>query len=925
MEIPDIKRQLAILAVLSHYGLRPDRNYRLRCPFHPDKNPSMQIYPKTGTFSCFSTNCRAGSGDQIQFIELMEKCTRHEALVRAAELAGQYGSVASEITPDPKPAIAEGDLLAKEAVLARLFAYFKKALPLTARAVDYLKTRSLDYHSQEVGYNGGDWHQQLREKHFIKSSERYGLLKASAVKGYKAWGRDSVIFPLKDKQNRIISLYGRSITNDSDQRHFYLSGREGLYPGYPRPDTTRLILTESVIDAASLMQQQLIREQYGVLALYGANGLTEEHIAAIRDLSSLQQILFMLDGDEAGRVATAKHAATLQQLLPSVNISWVPLPENEDVNSVLESHDNPEVLAALISREVDFSFSTENSPAAPAPVPGAGERPAAPASAADQPRLDSRNPQLLIYDEGDLYIEVLGGIRITGLERMKVTLKATAKNSPSLPLWHSLDLYHHAQRQQTLASLTESFDLPLATVEATLARLTSALEAYRLERIESLQPKARDIPPMSEQARQLALSELKHPHLVERTGELIGLSGIVGEQTNRLIAYLVYSTRKQHTPLHVMLLGSSGSGKTWLQERVSALIPEQDKIQITQITGNALYYFGREELSGKLILIEDMDGAGDVLYPLRELQTKRRISKTVTLKDTRGNLRTVTLVVEGPVSVSGCTTKEKLYEDNANRCILLYTDQGPDQDARINRYQGQVAAGAIDQQRQERYRELFCNMQRLLAPIRVINPYAGDIQLPASVFRPRRTMTLLLGFIEAITFYHQYQREVKYLGTEPYIETTVQDIGSAFGLLRDVLFARSDELGRPTREFLEGLKIHLHHNKQESFTPPDIRKAFRLEPRTLQRYLRSLRQYGLIRAVGVYHPRRGPEYRLGDEGEYRRLTSQIDAHLEGILEKLKSSSTPTATVERQWGGVAVKGSPNKGFTHSDTSDTQKDY
>lgn len=90
-----------------------------------------------------------------------------------------------------------------------------------------------------------------------------------------------------------------------------------------------------------------------------------------------------------------------------------------------------------------------------------------------------------------------------------------------------------------------------------------------------------------------------------------------------------------------------------------------------------------------------------MFYPLRELQTKRRISKAVTLKDSKGNLKTITLTVEGPVCVSGCTTKEKIYEDNANRCILLYTDQSKDQDKRINEYQARAAAGEVNREREQ--------------------------------------------------------------------------------------------------------------------------------------------------------------------------------------------------------------------------------
>ena len=64
-----------------------------------------------------------------------------------------------------------------------------------------------------------------------------------------------------------------------------------------------------------------------------------------------------------------------------------------------------------------------------------------------------------------------------------------------------------------------------------------------------------------------------------------------------------------------------------------------------------------------------MDGAENVLYPLRELQSKMKISKTIPIKDSRGNLKTITLKVEGPICLAGTTTKERLYEDNSNRSL----------------------------------------------------------------------------------------------------------------------------------------------------------------------------------------------------------------------------------------------------------------
>jgi hypothetical protein len=150
---------------------------------------------------------------------------------------------------------------------------------------------------------------------------------------------------------------------------------------------------------------------------------------------------------------------------------------------------------------------------------------------------------------------------------------------------------------------------------------------------------------------------------MERTREDIGRAGVIEEANNRLLMYLIFTSRKRENPLHVISLGSSGIGKTHLQEKVSALIPEEDKLESTSLTAAAIYYFGRYDLRHKLVLIEDLDGAENALFPIRELQSKRKIIRTVPFKNTKGETRSIQLVVEGPVTIAGCTTKESLYED----------------------------------------------------------------------------------------------------------------------------------------------------------------------------------------------------------------------------------------------------------------------
>jgi DNA primase len=88
MDIKDIKNKLTIAEVIKHYGLKADKQARLKCPFHEDKTPSLQLYYKTQTAFCFSTNCTTHGKaiDVIDFIMYYEKCTKHEAIKKAEQI-----------------------------------------------------------------------------------------------------------------------------------------------------------------------------------------------------------------------------------------------------------------------------------------------------------------------------------------------------------------------------------------------------------------------------------------------------------------------------------------------------------------------------------------------------------------------------------------------------------------------------------------------------------------------------------------------------------------------------------------------------------------------------------------------------------------------------------------------------------------------
>ena len=329
-----------------------------------------------------------------------------------------------------------------------------------------------------------------------------------------------------------------------------------------------------------------------------------------------------------------------------------------------------------------------------------------------------------------------------------------------------------------------------------MSQMTNELEAYRLEQVESQKVVAPQARILTELRKQQVIAFLKSENLLQKTNELIGKTGMVGEENNRLLMYLVFTSRLREQPLHIISLGASGTGKTYLQEKISELIPQEHKLEITALSENALYYFDRTELKNKLVLIEDLDGAQDekIMYAIRELMSKKRISKTIPIKDAKGNLKTVTLQVEGPICLAGTTTKERIYEDNANRSLLIYLDNSKAHKKAIMAYQQSLSAGHINKQEEQNATMWLQDVQLLLEKVKVRNPYATKLNIPDIVFKPLRTNTHYLSFIETVTFYHQYQRSVstdKQTG-ERYIETTLEDIEEANKLLKDVLLAKSE-------------------------------------------------------------------------------------------------------------------------------------
>nr|WP_320120060.1 CHC2 zinc finger domain-containing protein [uncultured Marinifilum sp.] len=878
MEIREIKSSLNILTVLQHYNLSANKNGMLKCPFHEDKDPSLKVYTDTNTFNCFGCG---KAGDQIEFIQLKENCCKRDAIMKAKTLVNP-----NEPVEPIKKKSQDKNLLPRIAVLGKVAQDSKASFKRTVKAKDYIRTRKLNPDVLEVGYIGSEfgkkWNEQLKQS--ALSLGIFKEYKQNIVPKFK----NCVLFFTKNEKGQIIDLYGRSINPNGAGKHFYLNGKhQGIYPNYPETKATKIILVESLIDAATLKQQTEIDENYTILSLFGTNGFTLEIETAIKELKELEEVIIFFDGDKAGNEAAIKTAGKLKTINPKLTLSKVETPEEEDINSLLQGHE-PEILNHLINERKPISNKTKeqrtDTQAAPEPS-----------------QLNTENPDKITYQENQLHFIIWGGIEKENIHRLKINLLVQVKSKDYRYYQDDVNLYSNGQLQRYIKGAAEELETSGTLLKNTIRKLKNQIESYRLTLIEEQRKALAPKPYQMNTAEQKeALRFLKAKNLVKNTMSAISKSGLIGEQQNGLLLFFLYLSRLFEDPLHAIIFGKSGSGKTYLQTKISECLPEESVRTITSLTENTLYYSAKNFWKHKLLLIEDLEGVYNAFLPLREFMSKQSISKLTTDKDAKGNNVQKVLMVEGPICVSGATTKANIYEDNANRSFLLHVDETPNHAKQVMDYQRQLQAGLVNESQQNKYKQLLQNTQRLLKQVRVINPYAPMLDIPECVFKKLRTNMHYLRLIEIITFYHQHQREVKTdKSGKAFITTTPEDIAWANYLIKDSLLRKSDELGGQVRHFFESLKSFADKKEEpKTIYAKEVREAFRMNPMTINRYLRELESRGYIQRNGG-NRKTGFEYEIKAWDEYEKLKSGIDI-LDEILEKVKmkynSQNKPKAQV-----------------------------
>jgi hypothetical protein len=507
----------------------------------------------------------------------------------------------------------------------------------------------------------------------------------------------------------------------------------------------------------------------------------------------------------------------------------------------------------------------EEEPAAKEEMAPPEPEPVSSLAAAPQPEPEIQGETVLI-PQGDRRYRIRGLFANTSHQVMKVNLCIVRGDAVHVD---TLDMALARQRAVFAKQASEELGIKDDIVRHDLGRMLLKLEELRDQAIQkALEPKDTTVE-IGPEDRAAALALLKDPRLIDRILEDFARCGVVGEETNKKVAYLAAVSRLLDAPLAVILQSSSAAGKSSLMEAVLALMPEEQRVQYSAMTGQSLFYMTETELKNKILAIVEEEGAQRAAYALKLLQSEGVLTIASTGKDpATGKLVTHEYRVEGPVMIFLTTTAIEIDEELLNRCLVLTVDEDREQTRAIHRIQreAQTLEGLLAKRRRGAVVALHRNAQRLLKPISVVNPHADRLTFPDGLTRTRRDHMKFLSLIRAVTLLFQYQRPVKTVQcdgqTLEYIESTREDVKLAEDLIKQVLGRSLDELPPQTRRLLllvddlvkeqcEQLAIE---RKDYRFSRRDVRQYTGWSDAQVKRHLHKLEE---LEYLIVHHGGRG--------------------------------------------------------------------
>jgi site-specific DNA-adenine methylase/predicted GTPase len=533
----------------------------------------------------------------------------------------------------------------------------------------------------------------------------------------------------------------------------------------------------------------------------------------------------------------------------------------------------------------------------------------------------------LLY-EGDLNNYYVVGKLPMDLGSLQITLIAEDKLSHRKDR-AKIDLYERDAFKRYTEQLAMWFYQEATDIEAELLVLTDLLEKHRDKQLEgSMAPfpqNKSDLRVTSPQKERVSITLLQGKGLIKKIDHLLEKAGIAGEESSRKLLFIIGTTYKSTNPLHALIQGSNGSGKSHLINIIGQCLPPEDVMTMARVSSKSFYHYTRNELVGKVLLLQDYEGLDEeARYAFKELQSNGSLSSSTIHKDTHGNLISLIKSVKGHFSSLSATGKSEVYYDGLSLNIAVGVDESAEQTERIMHYQNKKLSGVIQESEEQNAKEQLQNIIRCIKPVPVINPYADKIQLPIVAKNLRRLNIHYHAFVKQVTLLHQYQRKKDKEGrliTEP------EDLKIACDILFDAIVLKVDDLDPTLRNFYERMKAYLRQRKEyntnpeiktasDTFMQREVRLALNVPKASCFRYMEELELSEYIQRVGGY-ANRGFKYKMIYWDDMEKVRVQIKKDLHSQLDKIMAEprfGTPKPAIikETSFGGSLVQRSATAG-------------
>ncbi|MES9906723.1 MAG: CHC2 zinc finger domain-containing protein [Sedimenticola sp.] len=860
-QIDHLKQEVSLQRLVESQGVKIKRHGADLiglCPFHDDKEPSLVITPKQNLWHCLGA-CQCG-GSVIDWVMKAEGVSfRHAVELLLADyspsLVANTGPV-KQATVRKLPTALEHS--AEDAKLLRqVMDYYHETLKQSPVALAYLEKRGLAHAEAidhfKLGFANRSLGYRLPAKNRKEGAairgqlQRIGLLRSSGHEHFNG----SIVMPVIDEAGNIAEVYGRKINDNlrkGTPKHLYLPGpHAGVWNVEALKASPEIILCESLIDALTFW----CAGYRNVTAAYGTEGFTADHLAAFRQ-HPIERVLIAYDRDEAGNQAADKLAKQL--IAEGIDVYRIQFPKGMDANEyALQVQPASKSLGIVIrsavwlgtgkapARECSNPAPASNLPEeTPSPVPTQEEAPVIVETATPEPKsplslaakektteplsaaavpptpksdipAEIKEREILI-PLGNRRYRIRGLDKNHGYEQMKINLLLSGPAFEGGEAVHvdTFDLYQSRPRGLFIKQAASELGVKEEVIKHDLGRVLLKLESLQEERLQAAQEPQEKTIVLNDEETAAALALLRSPDLLSHILEDFEQCGVVGEATNVLTGYLACVSRKLDKPLAVLIQSTSAAGKSALMDAVLDLMPEEERIQYSAMTGQSLFYLGESDLKHKILAIAEEEGVSEAAYALKLLQSQGELTIASTGKDPdSGKLVTQEYRVEGPVMIFLTTTAIELDEELLNRCLVLTVNESREQTQAIQDRQRfeETLEGLLASQTRSDILKRHRDAQRLLKPLQVVNPYADRLTFLSDKTRTRRDHKKYLTLIRSITLLHQYQRETKRVQhqgkTVEYIEVSLDDIETANHLAHEVLGRTLDELPPQTRSLLD--------------------------------------------------------------------------------------------------------------------------